>query len=192
MDQFEHYITAFGPLAILLGAALEGQTAVIAGGVLAHKGLIPWPVAFGAAAFGSWVVDHLLFVLGRSFRMSRFVRRMAAKRAFGRAMALIERYPVIFILSFRFLFGLRAVGPVAVGVCDVSTMKFTLLNIAGALLWAGVFTGLGYAFGPAVVSALEALAPHALPIAVASAGVVVVALVLWRWRVWVTQERTAP
>lgn len=189
MEQFEHYITAFGPAAILLGAAVEGQTAVIAGGVLAREGLISLAMALGAAALGSAVLDQLLFVLGRSFRVSRFVRKAAEKKAFGRAMALIERYPTIFILSFRFLYGLRAAGPVAVGVCDVSATKFAVLNVIGALIWAGLFTGLGYAFGPAVMSVLGALVPHAAPIAIALAVLAVTALGLWRWRVWAGQPR---
>lgn len=192
MAEFEHYLATFGPLAILLGAAFEGQTAVIAGGVMARQGLISPYVAVAAAALGSGILDQVLFILGRSFRDTGFVRRVAAKTAFAKALGLIERYPTGFILVFRFLYGLRAAGPVAVGVTQVSTARFAILNAIGALIWAGVFVGLGVLFGPAVMSVLGGLMAHAAPIAIGAAVVVVLGgLIIWRWRVWAA-ERVAP
>jgi membrane protein DedA with SNARE-associated domain len=146
-----------------------------------------------AAALGSGIVDYLLFVLGRSFRHTRWVKKVAAKPAFDKALVLIERYPAGFILSFRFLYGLRAAGPVAVGVSAVSTRKFAVLNAIAAGIWAGAFVALGYAFGPAVLALLGEIFAHAAPVAAGVAVTAVVAgLAFWRWRVWVTQERTAP
>ena len=71
------------------------------------------------------------------------------------ALGLIERYPIGFILSFRFLYGLRAAGPVAVGVTRIPTTLFALLNALGALIWAAVFVGVGYVFGPAVMTLIS-------------------------------------
>lgn len=192
MIDFEHHLTAFGPLAILLGAAFEGQTIVIGGGVMARQHLISPAMAVGAAALGSGAIDYLLFILGRSFRHTRFVRRVAAKPTFNRALVLIERYPTGFILSFRFLYGLRAAGPVAMGVSKVSHGHFAVLNALAAGLWAGVFVALGYVFGPAVMALLGRLFAHAAPIAITVAVVGAIGgLAFWRWRVWVTQARAA-
>ncbi len=193
MTDFTQHLAALGPIAIALGAAFEGQTAVIAGGVIARQQILSPAVVVLAAALGSGIVDYMLFVLGRSFRHTRWVKKVSAKPAFDRALGLIERHPTGFILSFRFLFGLRAAGPVAVGVSTVSTRKFAILNAVAAGIWAGAFVALGYAFGPVVMTVLEKLFAHAAPIA---AGVAVVAVVIgvavWRWRVTVAQERAAP
>lgn len=192
MVDLEHYLAAYGPIGILLGAAFEGQTAVVAGGVIARQGLISPLVAVGAAALGSGILDQVLFILGRSFRDTKFVRRVAAKSAFSKALGLIERYPVGFILIFRFLYGLRAAGPVAVGVTHVGTVRFAVLNAIGALIWAGVSVGLGYLFGPTVMTVLGALAAHAAPALLAAVVAVVVGgLIVWRWRVWAA-ERVSP
>jgi len=193
MTDFAQHLAALGPFAIALGAAFEGQTAVIAGGVMAREQILSPTVVVLAAALGSGIVDYLLFVLGRSFRHTRWVKKAAAKPAFDKALALIERYPAGFILSFRFLYGLRAAGPVAVGVSGVSTRKFAILNAVAAGIWAGAFVALGYVFGPAVMALLGGIFAHAAPIAAGVAVVAVVAgLAFWRWRVWVAQERTAP
>ena len=191
MIDLQHHMTAFGPLAILLGAAFEGQTVVIGGGVMARQHLISPAMAVGAAALGSALIDYLLFVLGRSFRHTRFVRKAAARPGFDRALVLIERYPSGFILSFRFLYGLRAAGPVAMGVSKISHGHFAVLNAVAAGLWAGVFVALGYAFGPAVMTLISSLVSHAAPVAITLAVVALAAgLGFWRWRVWTA--RTDP
>jgi len=193
MTDFAQHLAALGPIAIALGAAFEGQTAVIAGGVLARQQILSPAVVILAAALGSGIVDYLLFVLGRSFRHTSWVQKVSAKPAFDKALGLIERYPTGFILSFRFLFGLRAAGPVAVGVSSVSTQKFAILNAIAAGIWAGAFVALGYAFGPVVMTVLEGLFAHAAPVA---AGVIIAAIVVgvavWRWRIATAQERPAP
>ena len=150
MTDFTQHLAALGPIAIALGAAFEGQTAVIAGGVIARQQILSPAVVVLAAALGSGIVDYMLFVLGRSFRHTRWVKKVSAKPAFDRALGLIERHPTGFILSFRFLFGLRAAGPVAVGVSTVSTRKFAILNAVAAGIWAGAFVALGYPICPGV------------------------------------------
>jgi membrane protein DedA with SNARE-associated domain len=193
MAHLEHLLSAFGPVVILLGAAFEGQTAVIAGGVLARQHLISPAMATVAAALGSGILDYCLFVLGRSFRQSRFVRRASTKPAFAKALGLIERFPSGFILSFRFLYGLRAAGPVAVGVTKIGAVQFAVLNAVGAAIWGGVFVGLGYAFGPTVMSLLSGLVAHLAPVGIGlAAAAAVLGLAVWRWRVWVGQSRALP
>lgn len=184
MPDLHHYFAALGPFVILAGAAFEGQTAVIAGGVLARHGTISPTLAVMAAAFGSGVLDFGLFVLGRSFRETRVVRRVSSKPAFAKALGWIERFPVGFVLIFRFLYGLRAAGPVAVGVTQLSMGLFAVLNAIGALIWAGVFVALGYAFGPAVMKVFDQVMAHAAPIAIGAAVAAALALIYWRWRVW--------
>lgn len=189
----EELIAAYGPLAILLGAAFEGQTAVIIGGALAHHGTLSMAMVFGSGALGSGVLDHLLFVLGRKFRETAFVQGFVAKPGFARSLQLIERYPSGFILSFRFIFGLRAAGPVAVGVSQVSHWRFAILNALGSCIWSGIFAGFGYALGPAAMTVLEKIVPHAAPVALVASGLLMVAaLIAWRWRVRSRRARLTP
>jgi membrane protein DedA with SNARE-associated domain len=146
----EEFLRQYGPIGIFLGAGFEGQTAVIVGGLLARQHILQlWLVLLSATA-GSGLVDHLLFVAGRRFRSHRWVVRATSQVAFARALAFIERFPISYILAFRFIFGLRVASPIAIGVSRVPTWRFTVLNIAGAMLWATSFTMLGFIFGEAV------------------------------------------
>ena len=70
--------------------------------------------------------------------------------------------------------------------------RFAILNVVGALIWAGVFVGVGYAFGPAVMTLLGGLLAHLAPVAIGAAVLVVAGgPVIWRWRVWVAARASS-
>lgn len=181
----EAIVARWGVAAVFAGAMLEGETAVIAGGLIAHQGLIAWPLAFGAAAIGSFLADQFFFAAGRRYRDRPLVQRWTQKRAFAKALQLLERYPVGFIFAFRFLYGFRTVSPVAIGTSQVPLATFVPLNAAAAVVWAALFTALGYWFGEAVTEVAGRLQPsrHTLlvGIAVLSGGFAIFQFVRW-WR----------
>ncbi len=191
----EEFLRQYGPIGVFLGAAFEGQTAVIIGGLLARQHLLAYWVVLASATAGSGVIDHLLFVAGRRFRSHRWVRRATEQAAFARALRFIERFPRSYTLIFRFIFGLRLASPVAIGVSQVPTWQFTVLNALGALIWAATFSGAGFIFGEAVHTILGH-GHHAGQWTLAAAGALVVAVLLiwavryaWRARRAASQSR---
>jgi membrane protein DedA with SNARE-associated domain len=73
---------------------------------------------------------------------------------------LLRRHHLPFILSVRFLYGLRIAGPIAIGMARVPWLRFLALNAIGAAIWAIVIGGAGYFFGAALESALTDLRSH--------------------------------
>ena len=192
----ETLIARYSLAAIFLGAGIEGETSVIAGGVLAHRELVPLWAAMAAAATGSFVADQLFFAGGRYFRDNRRVRAMSARPAFARALVTLERHPVLFVMGFRFLYGLRTISPVAIGTSSIATRTFVLLNALAAAIWAVLFTAIGYIFGHGIEELLSGfLAPDRLLPAVAIGLVVLFAVShAMRWlhhRYALRCERTA-
>jgi membrane protein DedA with SNARE-associated domain len=146
----EALIARYGLLAIFAGAGIEGEAVVITGGILAQRGLLPiWGVAL-AAATGSCLVDQLWFWLARRYRNLRWVRAAKAKPAFARALRWLERHPKLLILSFRFIWGLRTVTPMAIGTSAIPSRTFVPLNIVSAAIWGPAIAWAGYAFGNAL------------------------------------------
>jgi len=176
----EQLIAQYGALGVFLGAALEGQSAVVAGGLLAHQHLMSTWLTLACATAGSGLADQMLFVAGRRYRNARWVSRATARPGFVKALKFIERYPTSYILAFRFIYGLRLISPIAIGVSRVTTLRFTALNVAAALLWAGAFTALGYGAGGVIETfagrhaapRVAMLAAAALVLAVAAAMIV--------------------
>jgi membrane protein DedA with SNARE-associated domain len=157
----EALLARYGLLAILLGAGIEGEAAVISGGVLAHRGLVPLWGAMLCAAAGSCVADQLWFLAGRRFREHRWVAAARRRPAFDRALHLLERYPTAFILAFRFVYGMRTVSPIAIGTSRIPARRFVPLNMVAAAIWGPLFTLLGYWFGNFLDPWLHRLAGHA-------------------------------
>lgn len=143
----ETAIARFGLLAVFVGAAVEGETAVVTGGLLAHEQLLPLGGVMIAAAAGSLLADQALFFIGRRYREHRRIRAIMSRPQFAKAWTMLERYPRRFIFAFRFLYGLRTISPIAVGTSSVPARVFLLLNLLAAIVWAVAATAIGYAFG---------------------------------------------
>ncbi|WCT74968.1 DedA family protein [Sphingomonas naphthae] len=143
----EQFLSHYGLAAVALGAAFEGETAVIAGGLLAHRGLWPLGGAMLAAFLGSFAADQMFFAVGRTCRGMAWVQRLQRRAAFAKALDVFHRHPTGFILAFRFLYGLRIVSPVAIGTTRIPARRFLALNLIAAAIWAPLFTILGYSFG---------------------------------------------
>ncbi|TZG26352.1 DedA family protein [Sphingomonas montanisoli] len=154
------HLLEYGAWAIALGAGFEGETAAIAGGVMAHRGILTPVEAWLAIAFGAFTADELFFLLGRRFRDRPFVQRARQKPAFAKAIGFVERYPNAYVLLFRFLYGLRMVSPIAIGLTQMRWRRFATLNVIAALIWSAIFVTIGYLFGPAVDRLLASLAPY--------------------------------
>ncbi|TCM22440.1 membrane protein DedA with SNARE-associated domain [Novosphingobium sp. PhB165] len=169
----EQIIAQYGLFGLFLGAGFEGETMTVLGGLMAHRGLLPYWPAVLVAAGGSFFADQLFFQLGRRFRDHGFVRRMHARPAFARALAAFERHPLTFTFAFRFIYGLRTVSPVAIGTTRLATRTFVAVNAVAALVWAFIFVSLGYWCGEAI----DTLFGRIRSIEHLLAGVVAVALI---------------
>lgn len=143
----ETFIAEYGALFVFIGTLLEGETVVIMAGFLSHQGLLDPFAVVGAAFLGSWINDQGLFFIGRYFSGSRFVNTQKERAIFAKAFAMIEENSTLFILSFRFLYGLRTISPLALGVSNVPATRYLLFNSISAAIWAPVITGIGYALG---------------------------------------------
>lgn len=184
----ELLVARYGLPALLLGSGIEGEAVVVAGGLLAHQGLIPLPGAMAAAALGSFAADQAWFAIGRRFREHRWVAKARSKPAFARALAALERHPIGFIFAFRFIYGLRTVSPIAIGTTQVWARTFLAVNAVAALVWGVAFTTVGYLFGNTFERLVGRLHPHGRELWWIVAGLVVAGAVIgagvhwWRRR----------
>jgi membrane protein DedA with SNARE-associated domain len=96
---------------------------------------------------------------------------------------LLLRYHSGLIIGLRFLYGLRLIGPLAIGMSTVRTARFVAFNLIGAALWAPLVSGAGYLFGHTLVT-LFADARHIEEIALLALLAGAAALGLWHRRYW--------
>jgi membrane protein DedA with SNARE-associated domain len=143
----EQLITDYGYLAILIGTFLEGETIVILAGVAAHLGFIELPWVIVSAIVGSFSGDQLYYYLGRHWGPKIIARRLTWQEAAQKVYKHLHRHQYWLILTFRFYYGLRNVTPFAVGAAHIPRLRFFVLNLIGAIVWANVFALGGYLLG---------------------------------------------
>jgi len=71
---------------------------------------------------------------------------------------LLRRYDTWFIMSFRFIYGVRNLSSFAIGMSGVAPLRFLVLNFIAAGVWALSFAGFGYVFGEALEAMLGDIA----------------------------------
>ena len=180
-ETIHHLIEQYGAFGVGLGGGIEGESAVVIGGAMAREGLInPWWAAL-AAFVGAWVSCQIFFLVGRSQRDHRMVHRITEKPLFARALKMIDRHPRLFCFGFRFIYGFRVMGPIAISMSHIRARDFAWLQMLSAAIWGPGLVLLGYSFGKVIVKLVWMLLTptHAL----IAAALVIIALLGWvQWR----------
>ncbi len=146
-DAIHNLIEQYGLIAVFLGCVAEGESAALLGGFFAHQHVFVLWQAFLAAAIGAFAGDSFFFILGRSFADHPFVVKLKGRPGFSHAYRLVSTHPDIFVLTNRFIYGLRLVGGIAAGLSGIAVTRFVILNAISSMVWAGLFTTIGYVFG---------------------------------------------
>ncbi|RWG05650.1 DedA family protein [Mesorhizobium sp.] len=146
-EPIHRLIEQYGLIAVFLGCVAEGESAAILGGFFAHQHIFVLWQAFLAAFLGAFAGDTAFFTLGRSFADHPYVVRLRRRPGFRRAYRLLNTHPNIFVLTNRYIYGMRLVGGIAAGLSTVSVPRFVILNAISSAVWAALFGTVGYVFG---------------------------------------------
>ncbi|TYC16155.1 DedA family protein [Actinomadura syzygii] len=167
--------------ALFFGFVLPGETAVVLGGALAAQqkvSVVPLAaIVVLAAISGDFVGYQIGRHAGQPILETRPLRRHH-DRVDG-ARDLIRRRGGVAVFVGRFVAFFRAIMPALAGVSAMPSRVFLLYNAAGGLVWGVSFTLLGYFAGHAYAR-IEHVAGRISAIVIA--GVVVLAVVIWRLR----------
>jgi membrane protein DedA with SNARE-associated domain len=146
----EHILETYGALGVFVGTFLEGETIVILAAFASHQGYLPlWQVMLAAFA-GACLGDQLYFYLGRYQGRAFLARRPAWQKRAEKATRLVERFQVWIIPLIRYLYGLRSVLCLTIGMSRVSGWTFAALNAAGVAVWTLLTCLGGYYLGGAM------------------------------------------
>src|SRR5258708_20064032 len=113
---------------------LEGETVILFAGFAAAQGLVDPLLLLTAAWLGSFSGDQCYFWLGRHFGVKLLERFPRWRHGVDVALHWLERYDAGFILSFRFIFGIRNISSFALGMSAVGWDRFLPLDFSPAAL----------------------------------------------------------
>lgn len=142
-------LAQYGLLVLAIGCLLEGETVLVLAGLATHQGMLHLPQVFVVAVVFGWLGDQIFFWLGRWKGDAILLRFPSWARQKPRLDRWIHKYHAPVVIMVRFMYGLRAAGPVLIGHSGLCPWKFALFNAVGALIWATIFITLGWVFGQA-------------------------------------------
>ena len=159
-------LTQFRYPALVLGLLIEGETVLVLGAFLAHRGYLSLPLVILIGWLAAFATDQFFFWMGRT-RGSQFLEKRPAWRAHvEKAKTLLGRNTNLLFLGLRFMYGLRNVLSFAIGMSGFDRRKFALLDFIGAGLWSLTFSLAGQLIGQVMGDIFEDVREHELMIAV--------------------------
>jgi membrane protein DedA with SNARE-associated domain len=139
----QELLIRYGLVAVLIGAAFEGDFSLILAGVVAHLGIFRYTEAVAVGAIGSLVGDSLWYGFGRfrgpKFREGRLYRRVGP--TIGRLARQLGPWE---LLAARFVYGTKAASMLFWGLHGLSLPRFLLIDAIGCIIGSAVFSGVGY------------------------------------------------
>jgi membrane protein DedA with SNARE-associated domain len=165
MPDLTRLIDAWGYVAIFLivvlgnvGLPVPEETVLTVGGYLAWRGQLRLPLVVLVAIASAVTGDNIGYWLGRSYGQRVLDRLTAAAPARAtRARAFVLRHGALAVFAARFVTGLRFMaGPLA-GSTGLSPGRFFTANLLGAVVYAPIVAGAGYAVGYGLGDSIERL-----------------------------------
>lgn len=136
-----------GYLALFIGCFLEGETSLLAGSFAAHRGMLEIVPVFIVAYVATQIADWTWFIAGRTHGKKILEKRPQWNRKLRHIYRLILKYPILILLTYRFLYGMRSIIPFTIGMSAIPYRKFLIFSLIGTSLWTLTMCSAGYFFG---------------------------------------------
>ena len=174
----QEFIETWGYVGVFLGSLIEGESIIFVAGFLAHEGYLSLPKIIVVSFMGTLIADQVLYHLGRHYGNHIIDKFPSFKPRAERAFRLLRHYDNIYILSFRFIYGVRIISPVIIGTSGVGVKRFTILNLIAALIWSVTSCVAAYYFAHLIMDKLELIPKILLGVVIVGAGI---GYLLFKW-----------
>lgn len=160
----EDFIRQYGYAAVVLGTFVEGETALLLAGLLAHMGYLDLSGVIIAGFLGAAAFDNAAFLVGRRGGREFLQRRPSLQAKAAPVERLVRDHGRLAAFGMHFLYGLRAVTALLLGASGVRLARFTPYNALGVALWSILVGWLGYVAGQALAVLIDEYGQYELPI----------------------------
>lgn len=151
MDAVIEFVKQWGYVAVFIGALVEGESVILAASALSVLGILNIYTVGIVAFFATLFAEQSCYMVGRKYGMSLFEKYPRFKPSAEKAFVFLKRFDVVFILTCRFIYGIRTISPFVVGAAQIPPQKFIPLNILAAAIWSVLSCWGGYELGELII-----------------------------------------
>ncbi len=168
-------LTTYGYVALFLYSLGGGFVGLMAAGVLSYLGKMDLATSMAVAFTANFLGDTLLFYMARYHKSDVLKYFHKHRRKLALSHMLMKKHGNWIIFMQKFVYGIKTLIPLAIGLTKYDFIRFSVLNLFAALLWTLV-VGIGsYLAGKPILGLYEAVAsrPWLAPVVlVAIAGAI--------------------
>ncbi|MEA1915637.1 MAG: DedA family protein [Campylobacterota bacterium] len=147
----EDLIRDWGYIILFLYSFGGGFLALVVAGVLSYAGELNIFITIAVAGSANFIGDQFLFYLARNNK--HYAKSMMGK--YGRKIAyshlLMRKYGSWVIFIQKYLYGIKTLIPLAIGLTKFNPFKFAFYNVAATVIWAAVVGYISYSLGEIVL-----------------------------------------
>lgn len=151
MEDIINSLSTYGYIILFAYSFGGGMVAIIAAGVLSYAGKMDLTTSIIVAGMANILGSSLLFYMGRYNKnaLMPYIKAHRRKLALGHILMKKQGDKIIFFQ--KFIYGLKTIVPMTIGLTKYPQMKFHILNTISASFWA-ILLGVGsYMAGEALM-----------------------------------------
>jgi membrane protein DedA with SNARE-associated domain len=153
-DTFSNLAT-YGYIGLFLYSLGGGFVALVGAGVLSYMGKMDLTLSISIAFFANAIGDVMLFYMARYQKSTMMNGIKKHRRKLALSHILMKKYGSWIILIQKFVYGIKTLIPIAIGLTKYDFKKFAILNVGSSAIWA-LSIGLGSFYsGNALVKVAE-------------------------------------
>ncbi len=151
----EDLIRDWGYIILFLYSFGGGFLALAAAGVLSYAGELNIYISIIVALGANFIGDQFLFYMARSNK--EFAKQILDKhrRKLAYVHLLMRKYGSFIILIKKYIYGVKTLVPLAIGLTKYSPAKFMVFNALGATIWAVSIGTISFSFGGVIIETAE-------------------------------------
>ncbi|WP_299326525.1 DedA family protein [uncultured Helicobacter sp.] len=157
---WDTYVADWGYVILFCWSILEGELGLIFAGIASHTGHLNVWIAIFVAGLGGFVGDQIYFYIGRFNRNYIQTRLASQRRKLALAHLLLQKYGWSIIFIQRYMYGMRTIIPISIGITRYSALKFAIINLISAWVWAAITILLAWILGDKILELLQLFKSH--------------------------------
>ena len=149
-DTFSNLAT-YGYIGLFLYSLGGGFVALVGAGVLSFMGKMDLTLVIAIAFIANALGDVMLFYMARYQKSMMMEGLKQHRRKLALAHIMMKKNGNWIILIQKFVYGIKTLIPIAIGLTKYDFKKFAILNVGSSAIWALVFGFGSYYSGDALV-----------------------------------------
>ena len=151
----EDLIRDWGYIVLFLYSFGGGFLALAVAGVLSYAGDLNIYVTLIVAGSANFIGDQFLFFLARNNKA--YAKQMMGKhqRKIALAHLMMRKYGSIVVFLQKYIYGIKTLIPLAMGLTKYDGRKFTLFNFLATIIWTLVVGIVSYMLGELVYTYVD-------------------------------------